>query len=90
MPRYRIVVSGRVQGVGFRYFVQSLAKKFAVKGWVRNLDTGNVQMELQASEDKLDLVIEKLKKGNGFSKVNNMEIEVLEESNKDNSFKILY
>ncbi len=46
MPRYNIIVSGRVQGVGFRYFVQTLAGRLNLKGWVKNLDNGDVQMEL--------------------------------------------
>lgn len=90
MPRYNIIVSGRVQGVGFRYFVQTLANRLNLKGWVKNLDNGDVQMELQTSEENLELIIEKLKKGNGFSKVSNMKIDVLKELDKYNSFKILY
>lgn len=90
MPRYNIIVSGRVQGVGFRYFVQTLANRLNLKGWVKNLDNGDVQMELQTSEENLELIMEKLKKGNGFSKVSNMKIDVLKELDKYNSFKILY
>ena len=90
MPRYNIIVSGRVQGVGFRYFVQTLAGRLNLKGWVKNLDNGDVQMELQTSEENLELIMEKLKKGNGFSKVSNVKIDVLEELDKYNSFKILY
>lgn len=90
MPRYNIIVSGRVQGVGFRYFVQALAKKLDLKGWVKNLDNGNVQMELQTKEDNLDLIIDKLKKGNGFSKISDLKIKVVEEVDNNNNFKILY
>lgn len=90
MPRYNIIVSGRVQGVGFRYFVQTLANRLNLKGWVKNLDNGDVQMEFQSGEENLELIMEKLKKGNGFSKVSNMKIDVLEELDKYNSFKILY
>ncbi len=90
MPRYNIIVSGRVQGVGFRYFVLALAKKLDLKGWVKNLDNGNVQMELQTKEDNLDLIIDKLKKGNGFSKISDLKIKVVEEVDNNNNFKILY
>ena len=38
----RYVISGRVQGVGFRYFVQSVASRESIAGWVRNLDDGRV------------------------------------------------
>jgi acylphosphatase len=37
-------VRGRVQGVGFRYFVEHSAKALAIKGWVRNVDDGSVEV----------------------------------------------
>ena len=40
----RWFVSGRVQGVGFRYFVQDRAEELGVKGWARNLDDGRVEV----------------------------------------------
>ncbi|MCU9612360.1 acylphosphatase [Caldibacillus lycopersici] len=40
-----IVVSGRVQGVGFRYTVYQLAKEYEIKGWVRNLENGMVEID---------------------------------------------
>ena len=39
----RFLISGRVQGVGFRYFVQSVAIRESLSGWVRNLDDGRVE-----------------------------------------------
>ncbi|HEY9467214.1 MAG TPA: acylphosphatase, partial [Vicinamibacterales bacterium] len=39
----RFVVSGRVQGVGFRYFTQDTAAREGVTGWVRNLPNGSVE-----------------------------------------------
>ena len=49
MKRYYIIVEGRVQGVGFRYFVQSIAAGYGLTGWVRNLDNGMVDMEVHRS-----------------------------------------
>lgn len=40
---YRIVVRGRVQGVGFRYYTQDLARALGIAGWVRNLPNGDVE-----------------------------------------------
>jgi acylphosphatase len=40
----RVLISGRVTGVGFRYFVTSRAEGFNVAGYVRNLDTGSVEV----------------------------------------------
>ena len=43
MQQFHIFISGDVQGVGFRYFIRSKAKKHQVTGWVRNLAGGKVE-----------------------------------------------
>ncbi|MCQ2500502.1 MAG: acylphosphatase [Lachnospiraceae bacterium] len=56
--RERIRVSGRVQGVGFRYRAQHAAKSYGVKGFVRNEYDGSVFMELQGTERQItDMLI---------------------------------
>ena len=57
MPRYNITVKGRVQGVGFRYFVQSISINMNLSGWVKNLDNGNVEFEVENDEEFLDLFL---------------------------------
>jgi acylphosphatase len=47
------VVSGRVQGVGFRYFVQRTASSLGLKGWTRNLADGNVEVYAAGPEKQL-------------------------------------
>ncbi len=44
--RRHIVVSGRVQAVGFRYYAKLAADELGVTGWVQNLDNGDVEMEV--------------------------------------------
>ncbi len=58
--RKHIIVSGRVQGVGFRYRVQYLAPGLKITGWVKNLDDGRVEMELQGTEEKIKQLFEEL------------------------------
>ena len=52
--RYVVYYSGRVQGVGFRYAVCRLSGRFDVKGFVRNLSDGRVQLIAEGSTDQLD------------------------------------
>ena len=59
--RKHIYVSGRVQGVGFRFRTQHLARGFGLTGWVRNLDDGRVEMELQGPEEAINLLFEHLR-----------------------------
>lgn len=58
--RKHMFVNGRVQGVGFRYRVQSLASVLKLSGWVRNLDDGRVEMELQGTEEMMKQLFEEL------------------------------
>jgi acylphosphatase len=56
MPRdrRRVYYSGRVQGVGFRFTAQSLARGFEVAGFVRNLPDGRVELVAEGDSDVLD------------------------------------
>ena len=88
--RKKITVSGRVQGVGFRYFTQSEASKLRLTGWVKNLNNGDVTMEVQGAAEDVEELIARLKKGNGFSKVIDMEILELEVDMEEKKFAITY
>jgi acylphosphatase len=77
-------VKGRVQGVGFRWFVQREAFEIGLKGWVRNTDEGNV--EIVAAGDPKDLAELKdaLRKGSRGSRVDAViEHELAESEGKD-------
>lgn len=58
--RKHMFVSGRVQGVGFRYRVQYLASGLKLTGWVKNLDDGRVEMELQGTEEMMKQLFDNL------------------------------
>jgi acylphosphatase len=69
MIQVHIFVSGFVQGVGFRRFVRSKARKLGVKGWVRNTSTRQVEAVLQGEEQIIRELIEICKKGSFLSEV---------------------
>lgn len=62
----RLIVSGRVQGVGFRYFSQETAQRFGIKGWVRNLSDGTVELHVEGTSNEVDAFQQALKDGNRF------------------------
>lgn len=71
-----IYISGKVQGVSFRYHTYERAHKLNVKGWVRNLDDGRVEVVAAAkSEEALKELLEFLKVGPPSAKVENILIE---------------
>jgi len=56
-------VEGRVQGVGFRYFVLRAADRLQLKGWVRNLPDGTVEVHAEGESAKIQELRERLGKG---------------------------
>ena len=74
MQRIRMIASGRVQGVGFRAFVQQVATSNGVSGWTRNLPDGSVEIEAEGEEGSLDRLIQQLKDCRGFIRVDNLTI----------------
>jgi len=70
MPeRRRWVVRGRVQGVGFRWFVGREAQRLGVGGFVRNLPDGTVEVVSQGTEAQLDALEEALARGPRMARV---------------------
>jgi acylphosphatase len=69
----RYLVSGRVQGVGFRYFVEREASALGVTGTVRNLDDGSVEVQAQGTAAQLADLEGALWKGPRMADVRNVE-----------------
>ena len=64
-----LVFRGRVQGVGFRAFVEDAATRAGLQGWVRNLRVGTVEMVLSGNAKTIDAVIEACRQGPQLSLV---------------------
>ena len=63
LERRRVVVTGLVQGVGFRWRARKAAELYGVTGWVRNDREGSVSMELQGLPEQIDLLLQSLERG---------------------------
>ena len=86
---YRWLVSGRVQGVAFRWFVLTAARPLGVAGWARNLPDGRVDVVGQANPEMLGILEGKLRKGPPSSHVQSVEkTDITSEVDGLNSFKI--
>lgn len=90
MNRIKVLVSGHVQGVGFRFFTQYEASLLNLTGFVKNLSDGNVYLEAQGDKNNILKFINKIKKGNGFCKVKSISIDELTPIDSDKKFKVLY
>ncbi len=87
---YKVVLFGRVQGVGFRYFVESIASKYDISGYVRNTFNGKVEVVCQGEEEDLKQFINEVKKGPAFSVVTDVKIEEIKDSKKYSIFDIKF
>jgi acylphosphatase len=87
---YKVVLFGRVQGVGFRYFVESIASKYDISGYVRNTFNGKVEVVCQGEEEELKQFIDEVKKGPAFSVVTDVKIEEIKDSKKYSIFDIKF
>jgi acylphosphatase len=71
----RAIVRGRVQGVGFRWFVVDQARRLALTGKVRNLREGAVEVEARGTRAALELLLEKLREGPTLARVKDVDVE---------------
>ena len=78
-----IYLSGRVQGVGFRAFTRKEASSLGIKGWVKNLADGRVEMKIKGDSSSVKKMIKKVKKGPSFARVDDIEINDEEVENYD-------
>lgn len=69
-----VIVTGKVQGVGYRAWTVLHAKVLKLNGWVRNLKDGTVEAVLEGPQDVLEQMLEKMRQGPSFSKVQNLQI----------------
>lgn len=90
MNRYDITVTGRVQGVGFRYFAQLEAKQRELTGWVRNEDDGSVRIEAQGNEDAVNAFIRTLAQARYPAEVDDVIPITIDNVENEMDFKIIH
>ena len=73
----RYLVSGRVQGVGFRYFISGAALQLRLEGWTRNLADGRVEVLVQGDEEGVDAIRTHLAEGPPSARVEKIESSVI-------------
>lgn len=84
----RFIISGLVQGVGFRFFTQRSAARHQVRGYVKNLKDGRVETLAEGSEKAVEEFKHDLTAGPTFSKVEHLEEIVLEPTGLYSAFRI--
>ncbi len=85
-----LVAHGMVQGVGFRFFVREQAVPRGIKGWVKNLPDGNVEIVAEGDKEILINFIDRVKKGPLFGTVSELQVEWIEPKNTYSNFSITF
>jgi acylphosphatase len=88
MKTVRMKVSGLVQGINFRKYIKEEADKLSLKGHVRNLDTGEVEVIAEGKPEDVDTMLLICKKGAQHAQVKNVDVQELNHLGFDD-FKIL-
>ena len=83
-----IIVHGKVHGVCFRASTQTKALGFNLKGWVRNLSNGTVEVHAEGNQDSIDQLIKWCQKGPPLAKVSRCDLDWIAPQGIDN-FRIL-
>ena len=74
IKRFHVVVSGRVQGVCFRHYTVDMARKLGIKGWVRNLYSGEVEALVEGKKPGIDQMVAWLRQGPPMAHVRDMKV----------------
>ncbi len=83
------LVSGRVQGVGFRYYVLRHAQAEKLGGYVRNLADGRVEFLLQGESAALERVLEHIRRGPAHARVDGVLLDDIDATDRASEFTIL-
>ena len=86
----QILVSGLVQGVGYRAFAARAASRHALLGWVRNLDDGRVELDVEGARAAVDALLHELKAGPPAARVTKIETEWKQATGQFVQFSIWY
>lgn len=90
MLRVRVVISGFVQGVGFRYFLKEKADELGVTGWVRNTPEGDVEAIFEGEEAAVSQMVEAGREGPPPAQVRNVKVTKSKASGEFTQFTIRY
>lgn len=84
----RYVISGRVQGVGFRYFTEAVAAREGLDGWVRNTPDHRVEVAAEGDAEALERFERSLRMGPPSARVDRVDVEEMVPSGRKTGFSI--
>jgi acylphosphatase len=89
ISHFHVLIEGRVQGVGFRYFVIEVAQRLGVTGWVRNTYDERVEVVAEGDRSALDQLLAALHRGPRSAVVTHLDVHWGQPTGKYNHFALL-
>ncbi len=86
--RLHAEIEGRVQGVGFRYFVAARAEALGIKGWVRNTFKGSVEVMAESSREQLESLLRDLRAGPPAAWVRQVGVDWMDATGEFTAFSV--
>lgn len=90
MKTIKIIIKGKVQGVFFRNFTKTIAKKLEIKGWVQNRSNGSVEIHAQGAGSQLEELVHKCYEGSPQSIVESLQKDFIETDEVFEGFVVKY
>jgi acylphosphatase len=87
--RAHVIISGDVQGVNFRFYTRIKARNLGLKGFVRNLDSGEVEAIFEGEEDKIKEILNWCRKGPNSALVKDVKVNLEDYVGEFESFEVL-
>jgi len=88
LSQFHAIIEGRVQGVGFRYFVEENAVDLGLTGWVRNCWDGSVEVKVEGKRPDLERLLTAVQRGPRSAFVTNVKTEWLPATGEFASFRV--
>jgi len=90
MKQFHLIISGDVQGLGYRAWMRREAQRLGITGWVKNRQDGAVEAVIQGEEEDVKKLIEKAKLGPDVSWVEKVDIQDMPVNENLLDFQVLY
>lgn len=88
--RAHVLIHGSVQGIGYRFFAVRTAREMGLAGWVKNLPTGEVELEVEGESQILENYLQYLQTKHPWANVHDVEVTWLSYEGKFQNFEISY
>jgi len=90
LARLKALVHGKVQGVYYRAFTFRVAKRLLLKGWVKNSPSGDVEVQVEGTRDRLEALLKELKVGPAGASVTKIDVTWSAYTGDFSSFDVRY